>query len=110
MLFVAEFDDLVGEGLYVHKCCILVFLELQLVSLCVDDDNGRDNSTIMEASSLLHQLVNDIDRSKRLASQIIDKLFFELMQKDIVKNNKKLTVFLAGLNGSVRGQDKVCGC
>ena len=64
----------------------------------------------LEAASLLHELINDISRRKRLAGQIINVLLLELMQKDVIENDEQLAVLLACLDGGMRGQDETRSC
>lgn len=61
MLLIAEFNDLIGKWLYVHQSRILILLKLELVGLSVHDHDGGDDAAILEAASLLHQLIDNID-------------------------------------------------
>ena len=61
VLIIVEFDHLVGDGLYVHKQGVLVFLELKLIGFSICDHDCRHNAAILETSSLFHQLIDDVN-------------------------------------------------
>jgi len=59
---------------------VFVSLELQLVGLGIDNDNGGHCAAILEAARVLHDFVDYVHRGEGLVCQAVDMHLFESVQ------------------------------
>jgi len=84
-----------------HEQSVFIFLELQLLGLCVHNHDARDSAAVSEAASMLHDLIHNVDGSEWLTSQFINMFLFKLVKERIVEDKQYFVKICTCLESSV---------